>query len=273
VNSPQAPSQSDWRAGGYRNAFEHVPRPPRTPTPFARDLIYGYQGSQRGLRTIGAIFLALGLPLVFFVGDGLIADIALATSGKPTTATVVSTRLVTNVEDDGVNPTEIKYSYELDGKKYEGLSYATNRNVVASASTGATIQAEILPSMPSWSRIKGGSSSKLGFSVGLLFLFPIVGAGLLFSAVRANRREIRAFRNGTATKGLVVRRGFDTTTEVGDKNPFEVVWEFQVDGTTYKGKLGHMDRTLLERAFPDRGQAVHMNKCIIDTIRQITLGR
>lgn len=251
MNTPEKPTSGDWRAGGYRDAYERVPRPPRTPGPLARDLIYGYQGTQRATRTIGAILLAIGLPVVLFLSDGMMTDAALAVTGKPVTGTVLSTRIVTNVEVNDRNPLEIKYRYEVAGEKYEAASYTTDVDVASRAAVGASIAIDIVPSLPSWSRMQGTTSSKLGMVVLFLFIFPLAGGAMVFSAFRSNRREIRAFRDGVAVKGLVKRRGFDENTEVNGKNPFEITWEFQADGTTYTGKLSHMDRGLLERALPD----------------------
>lgn len=251
MNTPQTPGPGDWRKGGYRDSYERVPRAPRKPTPFARELIYGYQGGQSALRTIGAIFLLIGAPLAIFLGGAPFTDLALVLMGQPATATVLATSVVTNVEVNGRHPLEIKFQYELSGIQYESASYTTNGDVISAAMIGASVPVEIVPSAPSWSRVKDTTSSKMGYS-GLFFLiFPLVGASLLFSAIRSNRREIRAFQNGTPTKGLVVKRAWDTTTKINGKHPFEVSWEFQVDGTTYKGKLSHMNHEILRRAMPD----------------------
>lgn len=251
VNNPQQPIPGDWRQGGYRDAYERVPRPPRKPTPLARDLIYGYQGTQSALRLIGVIFLLLGLPLLLFLGDGLLTDFALSVSGESAMATVTGTRVVTSVEVNDEHPIEIKYKYTIAGTDYEGASYATGGDVLFEAQTSSSIPIEILSSAPSWSRVKGTTSGKMGFAAIFLFIFPLAGAGMFGAAVRSNRREIRAFRDGIAIKGLVVKRGPDETTEINGKNPHEVVWEFQVDGTNYKGKLSHMNPVVLNQALPD----------------------
>ena len=271
VNNPQQNPPGDWRQGGYRDAYERVPRPPRTPSTLARELIYGYQGSQSALRLIGGIFLVLGLPLILFLGDGLITDFTLAVAGKSAMATVTGTRIVTSVEINDVHPIEIKYDYQISGEKFQGMSYTTNNAVLQRATQGESISIEILSSAPSWSRIEGTTSSKMGMSVVFLFLFPLIGGALFGWAVRSNRREIRAFRDGVSIKGLVVKRGPDETTEINGKNPHEVVWEFQVDGTNYKGKLSHMNPVILNRALPDSEVTVlydpkdpHVNTVWID---------
>lgn len=244
-------ARDDWRKGGYRDGYQRVPPAPRKPSPFAKVLIHDYQGSQSALRTIGLVFLVIGIPLTLFVGDGALADIALALRGKPTTATVTSTQVVTHVEVNGRNPTEVVYQYEIDGKRYEESSYTTDSQFLQNAVPGALVPVEILESAPSWSRIQGTTRTKLGLSALFIFLFPLVGLGMFGAAYRSNRREIRAFRDGSATKGLIVKRGLDHSTEINGKNPFEIVWEFQIDGTNYKGKLSNMHAEMLNRAFPE----------------------
>ncbi len=251
MNTPQTPAPGDWRTGAYRDSYERVPPAPRKPSQFARELIYGYQGSQGALRTIGVIFLLVGLPLTFFLGGGLPTDFALAFMGQPAIATVLATRTMTNSKVNGRRPVEITYQYVLSQEKYDGESYTTNHDVVNAATIGASIPIEIVPSAPSWSRVKGTTSSIMGYAGVFLFIFPLVGGAMLFAAIRSNRREIRAFRDGVPAKGLVVKRGEDTTTKVNGKHPFEVRWEFQVDGTVHTGRLSHMNHEILRRAMPD----------------------
>ena len=116
---------------------------------------------------------------------------------------------------------------------------------------GASVPIEILAGAPSWSRIQGTTATKMGLGMLMFFLFPLIGAGMFGWAYRSNRHEIRAFRDGIAARGLIVKRGFDQSTEINGANPFEIVWEFQIDGTNYKGKLSHMDASIINRAFPD----------------------
>jgi hypothetical protein len=250
VNSSQTPPPGDWR-GGYRSAFERVPPAPRTATPLARELIFGYQGSQGALRIIGAVFLAIGIPFVVGFGGGLAVDLTLAAIGQPATATVVATRVVTNVEVNGEHPLGVQYGYEVAGEKYEGESYDLGGAIAGTVTVGASIPIEVVPMAPSWSRVKGTKSSKMGY-VGLFaFIFPIIGAFMLGHAIRSNRREIRAYREGVAIKGLVIKRGEDTTTEINGKHPFEIIWEFYVDNKSYKGRLSNMNSDKLRQALPD----------------------
>lgn len=244
-------ARDDWRKGGYRDGYQRVPPAPRKPSPFAKVLIHDYQGTQSALRTIGIVFLVIGIPLSIFICQGAMTDIALGLWGKPADATIMNTELLRHVEVNGRNPTEITYQYEIDGKRYEESSYTTNSDVVQTMGRGASVPIEILTSAPSWSRVRGTTSTQMGLGMLFFLLFPLVGAGMFGSAYLSNRREIRAFRDGTPTKGLIVKRGLNHSTEVNGKNPFEIVWEFQIDGTNYKGKLSNMHAELLNRAFPE----------------------
>lgn len=250
MNTPQTPHPGDWR-GGYRSAFDRVPPAPRSPTPLARELIFGYQGGQNALRIIGAVFLALGIPFIFIFGGGILTDLTITATGQAATGTVVATRVVTSVEVNGAHPVGIQYRYDVSGEKYEAESYTLDTSILSVATAGATVPVEIVPMAPSWSRMKGTKSSKMGYAALFAFIFPIIGAAMLFYVIRANRREIRAFREGVAIKGLVVKRGEDTTTEINGKHPYEIIWEFYVDGKAYKGKLSNMNAMILQRALPD----------------------
>lgn len=251
MQNPDEKAPGDWRKGGYRDAYQRVPPPPRKPSPFAEVLIHNYQGTQSALRTIGIIFLVIGIPLSIFIGQGALTDVALGLWGKPADATITNTEWLTHVEVNGRNPLEITYRYEIHGETYNESSYTTDFSVSQTMTKGASVPIEILAGAPSWSRIQGTTATKMGLGMLMFFLFPLIGAGMFGWAYRSNRREIRAFRDGIAARGLIVKRGFDQSTEINGENPFEIVWEFQIDGTNYKGKLSHMDASIINRAFPD----------------------
>lgn len=244
-----AGAPGDWR-GPYRQAFERVPRPPRAPTPLARDLIFAYQGGQAVLRLIGAAFVAMGLLFSTIFCWGLPVDVALSLGGSRVQGTVLSSELNRHVTINDHHPTRISFRYEIDGQAHEGDSSTLDPQVIIAARPGASIPLEVLPGAPSWARIQGTNYSTFGYFGSFTLIFPGVGAALLFAAVRSNRREMRAYRNGLPAQGLVIKKGDDETTTVNGKHPFEVVWEFQVDGRTYKGRISHMNRELLERAIP-----------------------
>ncbi|EYF01639.1 DUF3592 domain-containing protein [Chondromyces apiculatus] len=246
MSSVQGPG--GW--GAYRTAHERVPRPPRAATPLAKQLIFSYQGSQAVLRIIGLAFMAMGGLMSVIFCWGLPVDVALALGGRRAQGTVETTRLNTKVSINGEHPTEIAFRYEVGGKAYRAESSTLDGSIVSAARGGGPVPVEILPVHPQWARVQGTSVSPFGLLGLLVLVFPVVGAGLLFHAVRSNLREIRAYRHGIPVTGLVVKRGQDTTVEVNGRHPYEVVWEFQVAQARHRGRLSHMDGALLERALP-----------------------
>ena len=87
--------------------------------------------------------------------------------------------------------------------------------------------------------------SVMGWFALFLLVFVLVGLLLLVSAVRSNRREIRAFKHGRATVGRVTRFGPDTSVKVNGRHPTVLAWEFDVAGKAYAGSLSHMDGGVL----------------------------
>lgn len=250
VNNPEQKLPGDWRQGGYRDAYDPVPKPPRKPTAAAKELIYSYQGAQHALRIIGLILIAISIPFVWGLGDGLPTDLVLSLTNKQAIGKVTGHRVVEHIKIDDRSPLGIAYEYEISGEKYASESYTVDSTKFQSLSVRESIPIEILSIAPSWSRASGTTASKMGvISLGF-FLFPLIGLGMILWAARSNAREIRAFRDGKPIKGLVIKRGFDDKTEINGKNPFEIIWEFHVDGLRYTGKLSHMKREELEKAIP-----------------------
>lgn len=246
---PQQAPSGDWR-GSYRQAYDRAPPPPRRPTESARRLIFAYTGSQAVKRFVGIAFVGMGLLFSVIFCWGLPVDVAISIAGKRAEGTVVKAELQRNVEVNDRHPTLITFRYRIGSAWHEGASSTLNGAVIAQATAGATIPLEVYPDVAGWARVRGSTYCTFGYLGLFTAIFPVVGMGLVFFAVRSNQREVRAFRRGLPATGLVIKKGEDTTTSVNDRHPFEVVWQFQVDGITYQGSLSNMDRALLERAVP-----------------------
>lgn len=250
MNKPRENVPDDWRQGGYRDAYDPVPKPPRKPTPLARELIYAYQGSQRVLRIIGLVLIGIIIPFVWSLVGGLPTDIVLSLTSNQAIGKVTGHHIVKYVKINDEHPLAVAYEYEISGQKYASESYTVHATAFESMAVGASIPIEVLPGAPSWSRASGATASKMGLSALVFFIFPMIGLGMIGWAARSNAREIRAFRDGKPVKGLVIRRGFDDKTEINGKHPYEIIWEFHVDGTRYTGKLSNMKPEPLEKAIP-----------------------
>lgn len=208
-----------------------------------------YQGRQRILLIIGVIFVATGLPIALVFSSPAFIDVALAVAGEPCEAEVLAAELQTNVRINGRHPTEIGFRCTAGGVAIESTSSTLDDALVARATPGARVEAEVLPSL-AVGRVKGTTYAMVGYFGLLFFLHPIVGSVLALVAVRSNRRESRAFVHGTAVRGRVVRREEDPNTRMNRRRPWIVGWEFEVDGQRYEGSLSHMDKAELERAIP-----------------------
>lgn len=208
-----------------------------------------YQGRQRILLIVGVIFMVTGLPIALAFGLPSFIDVALDVEGEPCEAEVLAAELQTNVRINHRYPTEIRFRCTAGGVGYESTSSTLDGELVARATPGARVEAEVLPSL-AVGRVKGTTYAMMGYFGLLFFLHPIVGAVVAFVAVRSNRRESWAFVHGTAVRGRVVRREEDRHSRMNRRRPWIVGWEFEVDGQRYEGSLSHMDKAELERAIP-----------------------
>jgi hypothetical protein len=223
-----------------------IPPPPREPSPRARDLVFRYQGTQKALLLVGAIFAAVGTAMAIPFCWGLPSDLALAAAGRAQHGRVLSAELDRSVRINGRNPTAIQFSYSVDGVKYQGQSSTTDRALAAQARPDDSVPIEVSGLNPRWSRVTGSTRSMLGYAGLFVLIFPLVGFLLVGFAARSNRREIRAFVHGQPVKAKRVFAGLDRSTTINGRNPFRVDWEFRVDGSIYSGSISSMSTLALE---------------------------
>ncbi len=233
-----------------------VPRPPRIPSERARELVFRYHGSQKVLLIVGSIFLAVGSVTSVVFCWGLPADVALSIAGREVTGIVTDTRIQENIYINGRHPTLVRYRFSLEGEPegeggagagvYEAESITIDPETIAAARPGARVAVEVAPWNPRWVRLKGGTYSLFGYYGAPALIFPAVGATLAGFAIRANRREIRAFTHGEATLARVTFRGLDAMTRLNSQHPYKVGWEFKVGERIYSGSISHMNLLAIE---------------------------
>lgn len=222
-----------------------VPPAPRTPSPRARDIVFGYQGKQRIKLIIGLVFCVVGLIPTLLFGWTMPVDLALDVAGDTYKGTVVSAALNTNVRINKRHPTRIVFTYKVDGVKYEGDSSTLKSSIVSRAAPGSAVTVEALSSFPSLARIEGTTFGTMGYAGGFTLIFPLVGAFLALHAYRENQREIRAFTIGLPTLANVTFRGLDRTSKSNGRHPYKVEWALTVDGKRYTGSISHMEPSAL----------------------------
>jgi hypothetical protein len=221
-----------------------IPPVPREPSPRARRLIFAYAGAQKVLRLVGGIFFVVGVALTIPFGWGIPVDFAIALGHHEVMGTVQEADLNLNITINGRHPTEITFTYQIDDQTFTGQGNTRDRRLIEAAQPGATVPLEVARMNPAWARLRGETYSWTGYFGLFILLFPCIGGTILFFVIRSNRREIRAFRFGVPILARVVFKGRDHSVKINGQSPFEIRWEFRVDGEVYSGSLSSM--SLLE---------------------------
>ncbi|MCK6544617.1 DUF3592 domain-containing protein [Myxococcota bacterium] len=233
-----------------------VPPPPRYPSKRARKLVHGYQGGQLVFLIVGGIFLFIGSIFTLVFTWGLPMDLAIAVSSRPVTGRVVSSELNTSVAINEEHPTTVRVRYMLDGEVIED-ELDTMSPGLYELEPGSRIDLEVSTWSPRWSRLKGSTRSAFGWGATFVVIFPLIGAALTYAGVRANRREIRAFRDGVATLGKVTIIGPDLSTRINGRHPTKLTWAFETpDGVKRTGSLSALDESLFGGLYPNDPVAV-----------------
>lgn len=90
------------------------------------------------------------------------------------------------------------YTYEVNGKKYQGVSYAVGEQ------DNDIVLVQYLPDEPNVSRIKGMKNSEMPLVVlFFLLIFPVIGLLLLILALKKNVIYLRLLRFGKLTFGVL----------------------------------------------------------------------
>lgn len=231
--------------------LNEVPPAPRTPSPEARHLVFGYRGSQGVMLIVGIGFLAIGLLIATVFCWGLPVDAAIALSGREATGTILSAETDHSVAVNGRRPTTVRFEYEAGGSRWQGEA------VTFSIQPGQTgpVDVEYTSLYPAWGRLSGETYSSFGYLALLSLLFPGIGGLIVHYAVRSNRREIRAFTYGRPVLARVTFRGLDHSTKVNGRHPFLMRWEFRTEAGVFQGSITSL-KLLDIKAFGDAEQIV-----------------
>ena len=238
-------------ASPFPDAFR-VPPAPRDPSPLARKLVYGYQGSQRAMLFIGIAFTIMGglgsIPATY----GIPGEAAILLDGKPATGTVTEVAVDRSYKINKSYATRIDVEFKANGATYKADCHTINGAEIAQAKApGATMPVEYASFHPGFARIGDHSYSFFGWIALAFWIMPITGVLFWFRAWRSNRREIRAFRNGIPIVAAVTARTHDRTTKVNGRHPRVIRWRFVIAGQPYQGEISHLDAAVLDAALPN----------------------
>lgn len=232
--------------------LNEVPPAPRTPSPEARHLVFGYRGGQGVMLLVGIGFLVIGLILSTVFCWGLPVDAAILFSKRETTGTILHAETNLSTKVNGRRPTAVRFEYEGGGQRWQGESDTFE---IKADQTGP-VAVEYAALNPSWGRLAGETYSTFGYLGLLTLLFPALGALITRHAVRSNRREIRAFTHGRPVLARVTFRGLDHSTSVNGRHPFLMRWEFRTDtGANGHGSISSMELQDI-KAFGEAEQVV-----------------
>jgi hypothetical protein len=211
-------------------------------------MIFRYTGTQWVLRLVGAIFVAIGIPIIIPFVWGLPSDIAIALDKREVPGRLLRVARATYTINNE-NPTRVFYSYEFGGKLYQAdsdvFSYSKFSLPDAENAPGV-VPVEVAAFHPAYARLTGTRNSAFGPFALFTLTFPLIGGVILFFAIRSNRREIRAFVHGVPALAKVISVGEDGSTEINGKHPLVVAYEFRVGDEVYAGSLSSMKHLELE---------------------------
>lgn len=228
-----------------------VPPAPRTPSPEARHLVFGYRGNQGIKLIVGIGFLVIGLIIATVFCWGLPMDAAIDLSRRETRGTILQAVTATGARTGSRPPTRVRFQYEAGGTRWTGeaITFAIDHD-----QTGA-IAVEYASLNPAWGRLAGETYSTFGYLGALSLIVPLLGGLIAYFAVRSNRWEIRAFTRGVPVLARVTFRGQDHSTKINGRHPFLLRWEFNTDKGVFKGSISSLQ--LLDiKAFGEADQLV-----------------
>jgi hypothetical protein len=101
--------------------LHEVPPAPRTPSPEARHLIFGYRGRQGGLLVFGLAFLVFGSIVSAVFCWGLPVDVAIALGTREAPGTIRAAELNLRAKINGRRPTKVRFDYQA-GRQAPGRS-------------------------------------------------------------------------------------------------------------------------------------------------------
>jgi hypothetical protein len=120
---------------------------------------------------------------------------------------------------------EVRYSYEVDGRRFEGSSYTFEAGY---ASAGEPVTVEYRAGSPAVSRIQGLRGGMFGWGVVFVIIFPGIGLGMIIFPLRKRMREGSLLRDGTAVYGKLVNKEA-TNTEINEQTVYALTFEFEDD--------------------------------------------
>ena len=171
---------------------------------------------------LGTIFLFLGLVTFVFLLPQV--DFSILTNlGKvfQKTEGVVLSVEKTSIHVNNDLTYAYKFSYSIEEKKYEAVSYSSEKDL----KSGAKVAVEYSVTDPSLSRIEGMMIKPVGFWALIFFLIPAVGIFLLVFTLKKNYPVVQALKNGIMTRAVFIRKE-ETNIKVKNRSVYNFYYKF-----------------------------------------------
>lgn len=90
------------------------------------------------------------------------------------------------------------------------------------------------------------------FFAGFPMIHFTIGSVLLFVALRGRSERRRVVRDGEIALGRIHRTGRNHRVRINGRNPYKMEYEFEVDGTTFRGDHSSMNEAMTAHRLHDR---------------------
>src|SRR6266404_9310820 len=187
------------------NLTTPVSRVPRS-VPWSTQLVVLFGGT---LSWLGWVFFGFGMIFVWIFADKGDYSSAFVMRGKLDAAAAEITAVEnTHFTEGGGKHSKgtpvyaYHYRFQNAGRDFEGTSFhkgLTGRNDDA-------MTVEFPPERPDRSRIRGMRRAMFGPSVGMVFLFPILGLGFILPGLWQGAKNLRLLANGETAQGRLINK-------------------------------------------------------------------
>lgn len=176
------------------------------------------------LAWIGVIFTLFGcVMLAVFASASDFRSAFVFSDSDPRTTGELIARHATHSSANKRRIHEYVYHYQVDGRRYEGRSFDTDNGAAA----GAAVTVQYAARDPASSRLEGMGLAPFGMHVALLVaVFPAIGLGMLYFAVRRYRKYSYLVQHGVLTTGKVVRKE-PTNTKINQQTVYRVFFQYK----------------------------------------------
>lgn len=205
-----------------------IPKPPRTPSDLANELLFQRRGPRRVWFYVALLWAITGWAIPYLFGKGLPTDLLLLISSTEVKGEVLSIQESKGLPVNQVLPQEIFYRYQYDGKTYEGTSFTLDKKLTEAL--GKEVIIEISSLSPGASRVQGTRQAIYGLLGSFTIAFPLFGLVMLWVVISRGRKEKAAYINGEAALAKKI------DAKIGPSS-VALRWELEVNGRLYFGDL------------------------------------